>query len=673
MRTSVPSIAQTTLLSGVPIGAFNGGKSQVNFNFVQSGGEFPFLNILKSGQAWSFFNNASAPVTPDMLDSNGYPTTITNTGLNTVCFAPTVTERPGNYIVMLFGEGTVICTGSGTLTSSAGVWTRFVVNTNSSDGRIVFVIRTRGVSSYISNAAMFHADDEAKWLAGEQFGTQFLAVLRQAKFGVLRFLNWQNGNTTNITTWATRKPLGYVFYSGYEARNSIYAGPTTNVGNAYSVSFPGFALVDKSMVTIVFNASATQSGMCSLNVNGTGDINLLSQSASALSVAGNSYPIGGDFHSMATCMYDATLNAWLKLGGDAASNSQGIVNGVPPEVMVQLCAEVGAHPYFISPPFAVDPMTDYHTHLATFVKNYSSWMIPRFEGCNELWNTLFNQTGYANAKTAAYISGAGWAGGSSFHDWQGKTISTIGQAVNAIYGGAVNGTKYQVLCGVQTATFVSTGAANGSSPRLASTQYLAQSTAAQSGYTKSSAATWATHVCCAQYITPSEYGTGQEVTDAAAYAAAAGNAPLQLQIATSYADTLAGAASGFNLAATNITYGFVFAWAQGFTNSSGAKIKMCGYEGGYSPSFTGNTQLDNLREASKFVNDIGAALIGGTFVSGAVVAGTYIDFVNAGGEFPSCFQLGGNQITGGAWSVLDPDIYVSPQPAQWNAIVAFNH
>ena len=63
-------------------------------------------------------------------------------------------------------------------------------------------------------------------------------------------------------------------------------------------------------------------------------------------------------------------------------------------------------------------------------------------------------------------------------------------------------------------------------------------------------------------------------------------------------------------------------------------------------------------------------LTGGTLASGATVNGTYNDFTSIGALFPSCFQLAGSQ---NAWSVLDPDIYLSPQPAQWTAIVAYNH
>jgi len=51
---------------------FNGGRSQVNLNFLQIGGDYPFLNCMKTAQSWSFIDN-SGPADPSTLDSNGYP------------------------------------------------------------------------------------------------------------------------------------------------------------------------------------------------------------------------------------------------------------------------------------------------------------------------------------------------------------------------------------------------------------------------------------------------------------------------------------------------------------------------------------------------------------------------------------------------------------------------
>jgi len=635
---------------------FNGGRSQVNLNLLQIGGDYPFLNCLKNAQSWSFIDN-SGPPEPSSLDSNGYPISISHGGVYTVFDVPSQSERSGNYVITWSGNGTIFCgmsntPVSGSKTSSNGSG-RYVFSTTANRFNVgISAVGSPGVT----NLQVFHVNDEAALNAGQVFGVRFKQRLAEANFGVIRFLNWQLGNTTNVTTWATRKPTTYVFYSGSEFRGSLYAGLTTNVGAAYSAQLPGFKLADKATVIVKFNAS--NNSACTLNVNGTGAINILSAYTAALSSVTNSYPIGGAWQSIATLVYDATLNAWIKQGGDVSLGSTGLNNGCPPELMVRLCAELGAHPYFVTPALAIDPATDYMPSLAAYCRDNSpSWMIPRFEGPNETWNNAggFYSTAYAIAKSQAY----GW--GQDVHNWYGKVMSVLGQAVSAVYAG--DRTKYQVLCGVQTATGTSAGSTASSNPRLASTKYLAQSASPQAPYTRSAASNWVTHVCCAQYFTPSEYGNAQETLDAASFAAAAASNPtLQTSLATAYANAVNSGSGAYTLAKCAVFYANWQAWALSF----GIK-KMCGYEGGYSPDYTGGgtSAVDLLRAASKQA----PSLSGFTTIN-------YNNFVGLTGngftaEFPSCFQFSGRSPSNNAWSLLE-DIYAA-NPPQWNAIVAFNH
>jgi len=632
---------------------FNGGRSQVNLNFLQTGGDYPFINCMKTAQSWALADNTGWP-DPSTLDSDGYPVTITNGGVYTVFYVPSQTARPGNYVITWSGNGTInvamantAVSGSKTSTNGSG---RYVFSTT--ETRFVIGISAIG-NPRITNIQVFHASDETALNAGQVFGARFKQRLVEANFGVIRFLNWQAGNTTNVTTWATRKPVSYAFYAGSEFRPSLYTGPTTNSGSNYSAQLPGFQLVDKATVIVKFNVSCN--GPSTLNVNGTGAVQILSEYSQALSSVSNSYVVGGTWQSFATLVYDATLNAWIKQGGDIARGSIGLDNGCPPELMVRLCAEVGAHPYFVTPVLAIDPATDYMPSLAAYCKaNGPAWMIPRFEGPNELWNSAANfyQTGYANAKATAY----GW--GADFHNWYGKAISVLGQIVSNAYGG--DRTKYQVLCGVQTALGQSAAGTASCEARLASTRYLAQAAPAQSPYSKTPAKNWVTHVACAQYITPSDYSTAQEQTSANAFAAAAGNATLQASIASLYAATTNSGTGIVTVANVAIMYASWKAWAM----NHGVN-KMCGYEGGYSPDYTGSATLDALRSASKQAP-----------VLTTITAQNYANFVNLtdanfSAEFPSCFQLSGLTLTPSAWSVLE-DIYQSPNPPQWVAIVAFN-
>lgn len=634
------------VVTPAPPSGFNGGKSQVNFNFLQIGGDFPFLNCLKTAQVLGFIDNSGYP-DPNTLDTDGYPTSISHGGLATVFFVPTQAERPGNYVATWNGNGTIFCGMNNTLISGSKISVsgsgRYVFSTT--DDRFYMGIESIG-SPHITNLQVFHVDDEAALAAGNVFGVKFKARLVEANFGVLRFLNWIPGNTTNMTTWATRPPITGVCWGQCEFRASLFAGTTTNVGAAYSATLGGFALVDKATVHVRFNAS--NSSACTLNVSGTGAKNILDAYSGALSIGGNSYPVAG---VLATLVYDATLDAWIKQGGDVAEGNAGLNNGCPPELMVRLCSEIGAHPHFVCPPLAIDPATDYIPSLAAYCRdNAPAWMIPRFEGPNELWNNSggFYQTGYANAKATAY----GW--GADYNNWYGKIMSVLGQAVSTVYSN--DRSKYQVLCGVQTGTGNNAFGTAASDDRLASTLYLAQVAPPQAPYTKSAASNWVTHICCAQYYTPSDYGTGTETTLAAAYAGGDQTAPI------TYAATSNSGGGSFTLSACAILYANWKTWAQGFGIQ-----KMCGYEGGYSPDYTlfGTSQVDLLRAASKQ----SPALNGFTTTN-------YNNFIGltSGGftaEFPSCFQFTGLTPSNNAWSVLE-DIYQSPNPPQWTAIVAFN-
>ncbi|MCG2673212.1 hypothetical protein ACFPFP_40850 [Bradyrhizobium sp. GCM10023182] len=646
-----PSV--TSLTSSVTTGApLNNGRSQINLNFLQIGGDFPFLNCLKNAQSWTCIDN-SGLADPSLLDSDGYPTSIAHGGVYTVFDVPTQSDRPGNYVITWSGNGTIWCGMSNTLVSGSKTSTsgsgRYVFSTT--DSRFVVGISAIG-SPRITNLRVFHVNDETALNAGQVFGARFKQRLMEANFGVVRFMNWQAGNTTNVTTWATRKPTSYVFYAGQEFRKSLYAGLTRNVGSAYAVDFPNFRLADKATVIVKFNVSNTTP--CTLNVNGTGDINILNHYSAPLS-SGN-YPIGGTWQSIATLVYDATLNAWIKQGGDAALGSAGLSNGCPPELMVQLCIEIGAHPYFVTPALAIDPATDYMPSLAAYCRaNAPSWMVPRFEGPNETWNNAsgFYSTAYAKAKATAY----GW--GPDVHNWYGKVMSVLGQAISAVYAG--DRTKYQVLCGVQTALGTSTSGTATCNARLASTRYLAQSAPAQASYTKTAASAWVTHICTAQYFTPSEYGTTQEALDAQAFVAAT-DPSVKASIAAAYANTANSGSGPYTLARVALMHANWKVWALSF----GIK-HMCGYEGGYSPDYTsrGTSAVDLLRSASKWAPSVSNLT---TINYNNFVGLTDANFV---AEFPSCFQLSGRAPSNNAWALLET-IYASAPP-QWGALVAFNH
>lgn len=710
-----PLVAATSAASASKLPAaatFNGGRSQINFNFPSgNSGEYPFLNLLKSAGTWRYATG-NGMVDPRDLDGNGYPTVIRNGGQYLMTYIPSQASRPGNYVVTWDGNGTiyiltknVAVSGSKTSTGGRG---RYVFST--SDSQVVIGIQSIG-SPHITNMKLYHIADEADIQMGKVFGTQFKARLRESNVAVYRFLNWQYGNTSNLTTWATRKPVGYVSYGGQELRASICAGVATNSGDDFAISLGSGGPTDKQTVIFKFSASkkfpktgvtfglgsvivwkghglslndpvgfggstlpspltssgnyfvsnvidsntiqiarvpqgatvalsGSASGDCfgnrqpTLSLNSTAKVPLKDQSGNTLGTSNS--PLSG---AWTTAVYDAALGSWLMFGGGQATGESGLSAGVPPEICVQLCAEMGAHPWFVLPVLAADPLTDFAASLATYIRdNGPVWMIPRFEGCNELWNTAagFNQTIYAMAKATTY----GW--GPDAHNWMGKVMSVMGQAVSKIYSN--DRARYQVICGVQTA-FFDTLPKHSQDPRLTSARYVAGG--------GSPAANWVTHVCCAQYIAPTLYGGSnpgtQEVALAAAFAAGDQSAP------ATYVAGLASGTGWANLASVSNYYSNIAKWAAGL----GVK-KMCGYEGGYSADYGSNAQVNALRAAGKNVAILQAYTIQ-----------NYKNFLAAGGEFPSCFQLGGGAPSNNSWSVLE-DVHQASTSPQWVAIAAFN-
>src|ERR1700748_477621 len=265
--------------------------------------------------------------------------------------------------------------------------------------------------------------------------------------------------------------------------------------------------------------SGTQAGRClTLNYNGTATP-LLNLWGSPEGVTN----LGGLFQ---TLVFDASMNGWLSFGGDALFGTYGVQSGIPLELALNLCVTLKCHPHFVAPFLAVDPMSDYIPQLATYVKaNSPSWMKPRFEGPNECWNPGFGfySTPYSQLK-APINWGAGYYNGTQ--EWYGKVISTIGQAVNAVYGGApAPQTNSAVICSIQTVT--ASPPPSNNDPRLTAPAYVAQSAAAQSGYVKSAAYNWATHCSMANYWNPQMMNSAQESALAYDYCVASLGNPTQ--------------------------------------------------------------------------------------------------------------------------------------------------
>jgi hypothetical protein len=627
---------------------FNGGRSQINLNFANGTGEYPFMDLMKV--ATPYVSGGQQTLTPDICNSNGWPTRFPTgvTAVNYVVNMPSQVERPGNYDLSWTGTGVAgfIINGgmavvSGSLTPSRGVGHAVVAPKNPAAGPGPNAVNL-GFNGPAQNVRFCHVDDLTAVRANpNEFHPQFMAVLKALRPGVLRFLNWINGNQTAITDWASRTAPSYSSYQGLPLIASQYAGRSVASGSDLSVGLPpgGFTLADKARLQFYLSASpprqatgtfiwqstdigvpnhglandnqvyltgtapkgftatsfrgpsielyfvtvvdvntirlartkggpalaAGRDGSCTINPYLTVSVN----AGPAIPVWNNfsvpypqsfvDYPTGGPQGSFRVLVYDATLGAFIDFAGGSGNCS------VPPEVCLDLCYKIGAHPWFVTPFLALDPATDWLAQLGTHIKNAfqngkAPWMVPRFETPNECWNNFgTNDTQYAIQKAIQY----GWGTGSpgNYHNWIGKVASIGGQQLASVFGAASLGVTYHWIVGVQTS-----GGVGNSDDRLAASKFLASDpNPVQSPYKRYAPAgggggspqNWVSHICVANYLSPLRRFACQELIDGYSYSVTnAGDPTAQAAIAQSYVDTLISHSSSATIVSSSPNIGW---------------------------------------------------------------------------------------------------------------------
>lgn len=415
------------------------------------------------------------------------------------------------------------------------------------------------------------------------------------------------GNPTQIIWTAHGRSVGDIV--AWTPKVAVTSGGTCTPPTGFVNATPGAqtvyyvqAVVDANTITLaatsggsVITATGAGTGTCTLSPVISFQMN---SGASPIFVGDErgDFPMQVGFNSEpavngnTTLVYDAGLNLWLKFGTPGTSNTRGYLdNGWPPELYVELGVETGMHPYFNPPYLSMDTATsatplahgtNWASSMASYVQsNGPSWMIPRFEGINESpWNSLFYGAGYINNR-GTYVYG--W---SSLNVY-GKMVSTMGQDVNLAYGNPTNdGTKYQILMGIQThSTTPSSNMTSANNDKLNTPSFVTAG--------GSAAKNWITHIAIDQYITPCAFRTNQEWELAWDYVKNGTTADLN-----TYVDTLDGtcAATNFNLTWMNTLYQQWAVFAAGFTNNGGQKIKVTGYEGGYTVEGSGTNPAFNV-------------------------------------------------------------------------------
>lgn len=671
--------------------SFNGGRSQTGLNILQTGGEYAFLNVVKTCHDWGYAldPNKDGILDPALLDENGYPTSIQTGGYYATCFVPL--SWVGQSITIQWdGGGTIRVSGNspvGSATSSNGSTNNSITCTCPAQGITVGAAATNAAPNHIKNIRVSLTGTETTLLnSGEVFRPAFKNKLLEAGFGVLRFMDWMVNNTTNMTDWASRKPITYFSYDVTEYRNTastgrpkLYCGLTGGSANAYTITGNGDGVPSSGgpshmqMLQLGFHVDSVESGGATLNLNGSGTKPILAWWGDALNSGANSYPkafyFGTAKQFYGTLVFDSGLDGWLLLGGNYAQGPSGITNGVPPELCLQLAAEIGAHPWFVSPRFALDTPTDYIPSLAAYcIANGQSWMIPRYETPNETFNT--GNAGFHNGVYGRNKANVRW-GSADQTKSHGYWASILGQAVATAYGvvqaNAKTQTRYHLVNGVQT----STGSASTYDQHLSSAAYVGQAAAAPAGYSKAvgiaEAWRWTTHICVAQYFNPSDYTSPEETAAVAAYQTA--DATTKAALIYNYVMSCIRSNAGgvpFNVSFVTGQYAMWKTWALSFSVA-----RMCGYEGGFSPDYSGG----GASNADKFRNDCKAC-----YDLAGILAAIFQGFIGQSdstftAEFPSTFLMtdftNDTAQTTFCWTLLKGDIESANTP-QFDFIVRFN-
>ena len=351
--------------------------------------------------------------------------------------------------------------------------------------------------------------------------------------------------------------------------------------NSFQVSAsPGRSAV---LATSTHRASCVAISIPRININNTGFVPITSYETP---IPGNvfigfnltQYP-SANFPSphLSHLVYDAAVGYFYM-------NQGGYTAGVPPEVFIDYCAAVGAHPHLVTPYLSVEPVSDFMTSWAFYATSTYPWMKPRIEPPNECWNgvTAFRGTFYANS--LAYVL---WRQANGLNETYGKWCSTLGQAMSALYGN--DRSKYSMICSIQTV-----GGYNGGIPdaRLKSTQYVDKSGG-------SPAYLWVDRICAANYFSPSERYTCQELMDAFNYSVThAGNPKQQSALADGYVDTCSGSNTPFTIEYVTRCFAGLKAWAQRMPSGSTVRGMTC-YEGGYSSDYLGGDWSTNIIGAAR--------------------------------------------------------------------------
>jgi hypothetical protein len=421
---------------GAPSSAFSGGRSQFNPNTY---GESMFLDMFKQGQGWGYIDPTASGYD---LDSDGWPRAIPGGVATTnLIRIPETYEREwtsGCYKVTWKDAGTVRLTSLTVVTNGPGVTSGIVsgqyeaVSTTTGDFYVLVTptssspqigIKAIGSGSYVRDMHFYYTSDEAEFLAGKILSARARQVISDLGFGVMRHMNWganTGANYSSVTTWDTRRRRSNAFWLyPTDYRSDFYVGETTSVVNGsvytYTIDTGGAPPTPMQTIHVKWDrtlVSPELGNVAELEFNGQTN-RILNFRAQVPGVGQNGNSSGVPYlGSIYTLVYDAVLEAWLAFGASGSVTTNFIDNGIPPDVFIDICKEIGCHPWICpgylstAPEIMLDTAVSWPYNFDQLIQsNGPSWMEAFWEGCNEPWNNQFYWQKWAPARQLVYMGG----------------------------------------------------------------------------------------------------------------------------------------------------------------------------------------------------------------------------------------------------------------------------
>lgn len=455
------------------LSTFNGHKVQLGMPFQDHGG-YMFTNFMKNGGRWTNTNGTVFDVTT--LDVNGYAMSLPQGSIQCVIPIPSAAYIP-SYTITWDGTGTIFTTGtviSGNYnTSGVIVSLGYTAGTSGQANFGISAVGTPGVD-YPHNIKIIATAEVGN---SNVFRADFLSKVQNA--GILRFMDCEPAaNSGTHTFWSLRKPVSYRTYSDYSFPTSAivpWGGsspislivPAANVTydgvDTYNVTWSGQnGAAPTDLTTFIWSPQTQQTVYPSyINLNNTGKFPI-------------AFPVGGARYSSSQALganqwvcsvFNVLSQSWLTDNGNSSNTAVqtfGVQNGVPPELMINLCNQVGAHLWHDVTQYMVEyngGLTDYITSFAALAQStLNNGLLFITEGPNECWNNAKQPTAYANfiqlsrngAGTLNYISQGATTTGSAATFTVGRHNFSVGQA--AAWSGVLTSNSAGIITSTTTTT-----------------------------------------------------------------------------------------------------------------------------------------------------------------------------------------------------------------------------